>query len=325
MSSTAVLLIQLGTPDAPTPAALRPYLRKFLSDPRVIETPRWLWWFVLNFLILPRRPKQSAAKYQRIWDPVNGSPLLHWTRRQAALLQQAMPDVPVRFGMQIGNPPLRDTVRQLIAAGIERLIVLPMYPQYSATTWASATDSLFHILERERRVPALRIVPPYYAHPAYIGAVVSLIQDDLTNLAWKPDHYVVSFHGIPIKYGERGDPYPSHVERTTQLILDRLGWPKESFTQSFQSLFGRDEWLKPYTDSVLEQLAMRGAKRVFVATPGFTADCLETLDEIGHESSDLFRRAGGEQLHLCPCLNDHPKWIEAMRTMVTEEGAGWLP
>src|SRR5262245_54665489 len=324
-STTAVLLIQLGTPDAPTPAALRPYLRQFLSDPRVIEAPRLLWWFILNFLILPRRPRQSAAKYQRIWDPVTGSPLLHWTRRQAELLQQAMPDVPVRFGMQIGNPLLRDAVRQLIASGTERLIVLPMYPQYSATTWASATDSLFHILEKERCVPALRIVPPYYAHPAYIDAVAAVIEDDLAKLAWKPDHHVISFHGIPIKYAQRGDPYPSHVERTTQLLHNRLGWPKESLTQSFQSLFGRDEWLKPYTDSVLEQLAKGGARRVFVATPGFTADCLETLDEIGHESADLFRRAGGDQLHLCPCLNDHPKWIKAMRAIVSEEGSGWLP
>jgi protoporphyrin/coproporphyrin ferrochelatase len=325
MPSTAVLLIQLGTPDAPTPAALRVYLRQFLSDPRVIEAPRWLWWFVLNFLILPRRPRQSAAKYQRIWDPVTGSPLLHWTRRQAELLQQKMPHVPVRFGMQIGNPPLHQTVRQLIDSGVERLVVLPMYPQYSATTWASATDSLFHILKRERRVPALRIVPPYYAHPAYIEAVAAVISDDLAKLAWKPDHRLISFHGIPVKYAQRGDPYPAQVNRTTQLLQERLGWPKESFTQSFQSLFGRDEWLKPYTDSVLEQLAKQGAKRVFVVTPGFTADCLETLDEIGHESADLFRRLGGGELHLCPCLNDHPRWIAGMKAIIEEEGAGWLP
>jgi ferrochelatase len=324
MSSTAVLLIQLGTPDAPTPAALRVYLRQFLSDPRVIEAPRWLWWFVLNFLILPRRPKQSAAKYQRIWDPVTGSPLLHWTRRQAELLQQAMPEVPVRFGMQIGNPPLRDAVRELIAAGIDRLIVFSMYPQYSATTWASATDSLFHILTQERRVPALRIVPPYYAHSAYIDAVAAVVNDELTKLAWKPDHHVISFHGIPIKYAQRGDPYATHVKRTTRLLQERLGWQKDAFTQSFQSLFGRDEWLKPYTDTILERLAKQGAKRVFVVTPGFTADCLETLDEIGHESAELFRRAGGELLHQCPCLNDHPKWIEAMRAIIQDESVGWL-
>src|SRR5262249_1377175 len=154
-----------------------------------------------------------------IWNRETGSPLLHWTRRQAELLQLAIPNVPVRFGMQIGNPPLRDRVRQLIADGIERLIALPMYPQYSATTWASSTDSLFHILQTERRVPALRIVPPYYAHPAYVEAVAAVVNDELAKLAWKPDHYIISFHGIPIRYAERGDPYPAHVERTTRLLL----------------------------------------------------------------------------------------------------------
>ena len=322
--STAVLLVQLGTPDAPTPSALRTYLRQFLSDPRVIEAPRWLWWLVLRLLILPRRPAQSAAKYQRIWHPVTGSPLLHYTRRQAELLQQALPDLPVRFGMQIGNPPLAKVLRELIASGVDRLIVFPMYPQYSATTTASAADCLFHALMHERRVPAIRIVPPYYAHPAYLDAQVQVIRDDLAKLAWKPDHHVISFHGIPIKYAQRGDPYATHVERTTSLLLDRLGWTKGTFTQSFQSLFGRDEWLKPYTDVVLQTLARSGAKRVFVTTPGFTADCLETLDEIGHESAEAFRAAGGQELRQCPCLNDHPAWIQAMATIVREEGIGWL-
>lgn len=325
MATTAVLLVQLGTPDAPTPEALRVYLRQFLSDPRVIELPRWRWWFILNFLILPRRPKQSAAKYQRIWDPATGSPLLHYTQRQAELLQAALPEVPVRFGMQIGNPPLKDAVHELIAAGVERLIVMPMYPQYSATTTASATDSLFHVLMQERRVPALRIVPPYYSHPAYIDAIVAIVREQLAKLSWQPEHYLISFHGIPIEYAQRGDPYATQVKRTTRLLLEKLGWPKGSFTQSFQSLFGRKEWLKPYTDSVLQTLAKRGIKRVFVVTPGFTADCLETLDEIGHESAEVFRRAGGEVLVHCPCLNDHPAWIAAMKTIIREEGSGWLP
>ncbi len=323
-TDVGVLLIQLGTPDAPTPTALRVYLRQFLSDPRVIETPRWRWWFILNFAILPRRPAQSAAKYQRIWDPVTGSPLLHYTRRQAELLQQALPDFPVRFGMQIGNPPLPDVLHEMIAGGVERLIVLPMYPQYSATPFASATDCLFQALMHERRVPALRIVPPYYAHPAYIDALVAGISRDLAKLPWTPEHYVISFHGIPVKYVERGDPYPKHVEATTRLLLERLQWTAGSYTQSFQSLFGRDEWLRPYTDDVLRDLAKRGVKRVVVATPGFTADCLETLDEIGHESADVFRHAGGEQLRQSPCLNDAPEWIAAMRLMVLEEGSGWI-
>ncbi|SRR6266851_4032168 len=220
--TTGVLLVQLGTPDAPTPAALRVYLRQFLSDPRVIEAPRWRWWFILNFAILPRRPKQSAAKYARIWDPKTGSPLLHYTRRQAELLQQEMPAASVRFGMQIGNPALGAVIKEMIASGIERLIVFPMYPQYSATTTASATDCLFHALMKERRVPALRIVPPYYAHPTYIDAVANIIRDERAKLAWEPEHYLISFHGIPIKYAQRGDPYATQVKHTTRLLLDQL-------------------------------------------------------------------------------------------------------
>src|SRR5215212_6855262 len=185
---TGILLIQLGTPDAPTPEALKPYLRQFLWDPRVIDVPRWKWWLVLNLFVLPTRPKQSAAKYARIWDPVTGSPLLHFTRRQAELLQQAMPDVPVRFGMQLGNPPLAETVREMIAQGVDRLVVLPMYPQYSDTTTASATDALFKVLLRENRIPALRIVPPYYAHPAYLDAEAAVIRDELKRLTWEPEH-----------------------------------------------------------------------------------------------------------------------------------------
>jgi len=318
-----VLLIQLGTPDAPTVPALRRYLRQFLSDPRVIEAPRLLWWFILNFRILPTRPKESAARYQRIWTP-NGSPLLHITRLQTEALQRVLTDLPVRFGMQIGNPPLAETVHDLIEAGVDRLIVLPMYPQYSAATTASAMDCLFATLKQERRVPAIRVAPPYYEHPAYIDAVVAIIQEELANLPWEPEHFLLSFHGLPVKYVERGDPYPQHVQRTTELLIDRLGWPRERWTRTFQSRFGKDEWLQPYTDKTLEELARRGLKRVFVATPGFTTDCLETLDEIGKEARELFQRAGGEHFHQCRCLNDHPKWIEAMRTLILQEGQGWI-
>ena len=324
MPSPAVLLIQLGTPDAPTPQALRPYLRQFLGDARVIEVPRWRWWLILNFFILPFRPRRSAAKYQRIWDPQHGSPLLYLTRRQAEALQKALPDVPVRFGMQIGNPAVADVVRELIGQGVDRLIVVPMYPQYSATTTASATDVLFQALMRVRRVPAVRVVPPYYDHPAYLDAVTAVIRGELARLDWQPEHYLLSFHGIPIKYAQRGDPYATHVKRTTAELVRRLGWPREQWTQAFQSLFGRDAWLKPYTEETLQRLAARGVKKVFVALPGFTTDCLETLDEIGNEALEVFRHAGGERLHPCPCLNDHPAWIEALRTLVMQEGQGWL-
>jgi ferrochelatase len=320
---TGIVLIQLGTPDAPTPAALRRYLRQFLGDPRVIESA-----FVRNVVVplfvLPRRPAQSAAKYQRIWDPVSGSPLLHNTRRQAELLQAALPEAPVRFGMQIGNPPLGDVVHEMILGGIERLIAVPMYPQYSATTVASATDTLFKALMIERRVPAVRVVPPYYDHPAYLDAMTAVMRDELKALPWEPDHFLLSFHGIPKSYATAGDPYATHCVRTARGLVERMGWPREKWTQSYQSLFGRDVWLKPYTDDVLRSLAQSGMRRVFVATPGFTADCLETIDEIGRESAEAFRHAGGEVLHRCQCLNDHPAWIEALRTIVTEEGRGWL-
>jgi ferrochelatase len=321
---TGILLIQLGTPDAPTPAALKPYLRQFLWDPRVIDVPRWKWWLVLNLFILNTRPKQSAAKYARIWDPVTGSPLSHFTRRQAELLQQAMPNVPVRFGMQIGNPTLGDVVREMIAQGVDRLIVLPMYPQYSDTTTASATDALFHVLMKTRRVPALRIIPPYFDHPAYLDAFATIVREELKRLPWEPENFVYSFHGLPVKYADAGDPYPKQVLETTRGLQERLRFPEGKWTQTYQSLFGRGEWLRPYTDDVLGDLAKRGVKRVFVMTPGFTADCLETIDEIGHESREHFRAAGGEELHQCRCLNDHPAWIEAMRTILTEEGRGWL-
>lgn len=324
MHSPAILLIQLGTPDAPTAAALRPYLRQFLSDPRVIEAPRLLWWLILNLRILPSRPRESAAKYQRIWDAEHGSPLLHYTRRQVAALQERFPQVPVRFGMQVGNPSVGSVVRELIAGGVDRLLVLPMYPQYSATTTASATDVLFHALTRERRVPALRIVPPYYGHPAYIEAMATVMREQLAKLPEPPDHYLLSFHGIPIKYAQRGDPYATHVKRTTALLAARLGWPRAAWTQSFQSLFGKDRWLKPYTEDTLRALAQRNKRRVFVALPGFTVDCLETLDEIGNEAREVFHHAGGETLHVCPCLNDHPAWIDAMRVLLSEEGNGWL-
>jgi ferrochelatase len=324
MPAAGVLLIQLGTPDAPTVPALRRYLRQFLSDPRVIEAPRLLWWLILNTRILPTRPRQSAAKYQRIWDPATGSPLLHYTRLQAEALQRELPYVPVRFGMQIGNPSVDSIVRELIKDGVDRLVILPMYPQYSATTTASALDVLFKALMHERRVPALRVIPPYYDRPAYLDAVATVIQEAVARLRGAPDHYLLSFHGIPVKYVQRGDPYPEQVAATTRLLLPRLGWPVDRFTQSFQSLFGRDEWLRPYTDDTLVKLAREGTRRVFVAMPGFTADCLETIDEIGYEARETFRHAGGEDLYRCPCLNDHPAWIQAMKTLVVEEGAGWL-
>jgi protoporphyrin/coproporphyrin ferrochelatase len=321
---TGILLIQLGTPDAPTAEALKPYLRQFLSDPRVIENQGWKWKFILNFLVLRNRPAESAAKYARIWDPQTGSPLLHYTIRQTELLTAKFPDTPVRFGMIVGNPSVRKVASEMIASGVDKLVALPMFPQYSATTTASVTDSLFSALMKERRVPALRVVPPYYDHPAYLDAVEAVIRDDLAKLPWEPEHFVVSFHGLPQDYVRKGDPYPTHTERTAAELVKRMGWQPGQWTQTYQSRFGRKEWLKPYTDDVLTDLARRRVKRVYVALPGFTADCLETLDEIGNESREVFRHAGGEHLKNGTCLNDHPKWIDGMAQILREEGQGWL-
>jgi ferrochelatase len=321
---TGLLLIQLGTPDAPTAKALRPYLKQFLSDRRVIEVNPLVWWFVLNLFILPTRPKASAAKYARIWDPVTGSPLLHFTKRQTEALAAAFPGTPVRFGMMVGNPPVGQVVKEMIDVGVDRLIAFPMFPQYSATTSASASDALFNALKTVRRVPAVRFVPPYYAHPAYLDAVAGVVRDDLAKLPWQPEHVVVSFHGIPQEYAKRGDPYATHVVETTRGLVELMGWKREYWTQSFQSRFGRRPWLKPYTDDVLTALAKKGVKRVAVALPGFTADCLETLDEIGHESREVFLHAGGTEFRAIPCLNADPRWIAAMAEIVREEGRGWL-
>lgn len=321
---TGVVLIQLGTPDSPTYGGLFPYLRQFLSDRRVIEVPRAIWLPLLYLRILPFRSGASAAKYRRIWDAKTGSPLLHYTERQTELLQKQFPDHPVRYGMMVGNPPLAKTLSEMIATGVDRLIAFPLFPQYSATTFASATDVLFKALMKERRVPALRVVPPYYDHPAYLDAVAAVIRDDLKTLPWEPEHFVISFHGIPQKYAQKGDPYATQVVRTTGELVKRMGWKRDQWTQTYQSRFGRSEWLKPYTDDVLAELAKQGVKRVYVALPGFTADCLETIDEIGNESRELFEHAGGELFKNGTCLNDHPMWIEAMARIVRDEGSGWV-
>ena len=321
---TGILLIQLGTPDSPTYRGLFPYLRQFLSDRRVIEVPRAIWLPLLYLRILPFRSGASAAKYRRIWHPETGSPLLHYTKRQTALLQPMFPDARVEYGMMVGNPSVRSVVSGMIAAGVDRLVAFPMFPQYSSTTTASATDALFGALLKERRVPAVRVVPPYYDHPAYIESLEAVIRDDLAKLPWEPEHVVISFHGIPQKYAQRGDPYATHVVRTTQALVKRMGWKRDYWTQTYQSRFGKSEWLKPYTDDVLTELAKKGVKRVYVALPGFTADCLETLDEIGRESREVFEHAGGEHLKNGTCLNDHPKWIDAMARIIRDEGHGWV-
>lgn len=341
---TGILLLQLGTPDAPTAAGLRPYLKQFLADPRVIETKpavrnyltpglsrmartapsQLVWSLVLNGIVVPFRSPKSAAKYQRIWHTETGSPLLHYTKRQTTLLQERFPNAVVAFGMTYGNPSVETAVTQMIAAGVDRIIAVPMYPQYSATTTAASTDAFFKVLMRLRVVPAVRTVPPHYLHPAYLDAVQATVEDDLATLGWQPDHFLFSFHGIPRKYVQRGDPYATHCVRTTHALVKKFGFKRGQWSRSFQSRLGREPWLTPYTEDAVKGLAKRGMKRLAVILPGFTADCLETVDEIGHEAGEDFRHAGGEKLRSVPCLNDHPRWIDALEQMVREEGAGWL-
>jgi ferrochelatase len=322
-----VLLAQLGTPDAPTPAALRRYLRQFLSDRRVVERNRVLWWFILRLLVLPRRPRHSAALYRRIWSR-DGSPLLVISRSQARALEAALNrHEPERFkvalGMRYGSPSIASAVRELHEWGAERLLLFPLYPQYAGATTGSTYDEVFRQLSMLRYVPALRVVPPYYAHPAYIDALAQSVREELTSRSRPPDKILVSFHGIPQEFVDRGDPYASHCEATARSLAARAGWENGSYLMTYQSRTGRAPWLRPYTDETLVGLARTGVRHVMVICPGFVADCLETIDEIGHVGLEQFRAAGGETLQLVGGLNDRPRWIAAMTEIALEHLQGW--
>jgi ferrochelatase len=322
-----VLLAQLGTPDAPTPAALRRYLRQFLSDRRVVERNRVLWWFVLNLLVLPRRPRRSAALYRRIWTR-DGSPLLVISRSQAHALEAELNRrEPERFkvvlGMRYGSPSIASAVRELLDWGAERLLLFPLYPQYAGATTGSTCDEVFRQLSMVRFVPALRVVPPYYDHPAYIEALAQSVREARATLARPPDRIIMSFHGLPQRFVDRGDPYASHCEATARSLAARAGWENGTYLISYQSRAGREPWLLPYTDETLVGLARTGVRQVMVICPGFVADCLETVDEIGHVGLEQFRDAGGETLQLVEGLNDRPRWIAAMTEIALEQLQGW--
>jgi ferrochelatase len=322
-----VLLAQLGTPDAPTPAALRRYLRQFLSDRRVVERNRLLWWFVLRLLVLPRRPRQSAALYRRIWSR-DGSPLLVISRSQARALEAELNrHEPERFkvalGMRYGSPSIASAVRELLDWGADRLLLFPLYPQYAGATTGSTYDEVFRQLSMLRVVPALRVVPPYYAHTAYIEALTQSVREAMTPLPRPPEKIIISFHGLPQRFVDRGDPYASHCEATARSLAARAGWENGTYLISYQSRAGRQPWLLPYTDETLVGLARTGVRHVMVICPGFVADCLETIDEIGHVGLEQFRAAGGETLQLVEGLNDRPRWIAAMTEIALEQLQGW--
>ena len=323
-----VLLVNLGTPDAADARGVRVYLKEFLSDPRVIEDQGLLWKLVLNGIILRTRPARKARDYQKIWNRENNeSPLKTVTRSQSDKLAAAISDhdhVAVDWAMRYGNPSIASRIDALVAQGCDRLLVVPLYPQYSAATSATVCDEVFRVLGRMRSQPTLRVTPPYYDDPDYIEALAVSIDTHLSSLSFKPEIIVASFHGMPQKYVDQGDPYESQCIATTESLRKRLSLDASGLMMTFQSRFGSDEWLKPYTDETMEKLAKDGVKRIAVVTPGFSADCLETLEEIAQENAEIFRHHGGEQFVYIPCLNDSDPGMDVVRQLVLRELQGWI-
>jgi ferrochelatase len=322
---TAVLLVNLGTPEAPTAAAVRPYLKEFLSDSRVVEIPKAIWWLILNAIILPLRSRKSAEKYAMIWTK-EGSPLKVYTEKQAALLRGYLGerghDLQVAYAMRYGNPSIPEVLEKLKANGCDRILVLPAYPQYSGTTTASIFDAVFSHYRTVRNIPELRLIKHYHDHEQYIAA---LKQSALTY--WEqhghPDKLVMSFHGVPKRTLLLGDPYFCECQKTARLLASALGLTEAQYMVTFQSRFGKAEWLQPYTAPTLVKLAKEGVKRVDVMCPGFISDCLETLEEISLEVRQGFLTAGGKEFHYIPCLNDSHTWITALATIVEQNMQGW--
>src|SRR4051812_14387530 len=323
-----VLLVNLDTPDSADAKGVRVYLKEFLSDPRVIEDQGLLWKLTLNGIILNTRPRRKARDYQKIWNTKqNESPLKTITRAQAEKLGQAIADhdhVMVDWAMRYGNPSIRSRIDALTAEGCDRLLVVPLYPQYSAATSATVCDEVFRVLAGMRAQPTLRVTPPYYDDPDYIEALALSIETHLKTLPFVPEVIVASFHGMPQKYIDKGDPYQKQCIATTDALRRRMGLDDKKLLLTFQSRFGFDEWLKPYTDKTIEQLAKDGVRRLAVITPGFSADCLETLEEIAQENAEIFAHAGGEQFAAIPCLNDSDAGMDVIRQLVLRELQGWI-
>jgi ferrochelatase len=320
-----VLIVNLGTPDATDAGSVRRYLREFLSDRRVIEDQGLVWKFVLNAIILTTRPRRKGLDYEKIWNRErNESPLKTITRAQAAKLRAAVDaGIMVDWGMRYGNPSIGSRIEALAKAGCERILLVPLYPQYAAATSATVCDAAFATLMRMRDQPALRVVPPYYDDPVYIEALATSLRDELKKLSFVPDVILASFHGIPKSYVDEGDPYPRHCMETVRLLRERLGLDDSRLRLTFQSRFGRAEWLQPYTDETVKNLAQQGVKNLAVVTPGFAADCLETLEEIAVENADIFRANGGVHFAAIPCLNDSPGGMDVLVHLVGRELQGW--
>jgi ferrochelatase len=316
-----VLVVNLGTPDAPTPAAVKTYLREFLSDRRVVEIPPIAWQPILRGIILNTRPRKSAHAYQQVWM-TEGSPLAVYTRDIARGLAGLWGDaVVVDHAMRYGNPAIADRIGHMMAAGCDRILIVPLYPQYCGATTASVMDGVGAALARMRHQPTIRVAPPYAEDPAYIAALLQSVQEQLATLPFVPERLVASFHGMPERTRALGDPYHDQCQRTAHLLGAALGRPVDV---SFQSRFGRAKWLEPDTEGVLRDLARDGVRNVAVITPGFAADCLETLEEIGLRGKDVFLAAGGQKFALLRCLNADPGAIHMYRTFIARELAGWV-
>lgn len=323
-----VLLSNLGTPDGTDYWSLWRYLREFLSDPRIIELNKALWYPILYGAVLTTRPQKAGANYAKIWNrEKDESPLRTITRSQTERLAAAFADddrMVVEWGMRYGNPSIESAVERLTARGCDRIVFFPLYPQYSATTTATANDQLYRGLMKMRRMPTVRSVPPYFDEPAYIEALARSIETHLAKLDFEPEVILASYHGIPKSYFEKGDPYHCHCLKTTRLLRERLGMDEKRLMTTFQSLFGKAEWIKPYTDKTVERLASEGVKSVAIVNPGFSADCIETLEEIDGEVREVFMHAGGEKFSHIPCLNDGDDGMAMLEQLLRRELAGWL-
>jgi ferrochelatase len=323
-----VLIVNLGTPDDTGYWPMRRYLKEFLSDRRVIETNPILWWVILNTMVLRTRPQASGEAYKAIWNKeLNESPLRTITRSQSDKLRAALaghPRVIVDWAMRYGNPSIPSRLTALQEQGCERILLVPLYPQYAAATSATVCDKAFDALKTMRWQPALRVAPPYFDFPPYIEALASSMRQSLAALDFEPEVVVASYHGLPLEYFRKGDPYHCHCAKTTRLLREALGWDDKKLIMTFQSRFGRAEWLQPYTDETLKCLASEGVKRLAVITPGFAADCVETLEEIAMQGREAFEEHGGEKYATLPCLNDSPEGMTMLEAHVRRELQGWL-
>ena len=322
---TGVLITNLGTPDAPTRKALKPYLKEFLSDPRVIEIPKIIWQIILNLVILQIRPRRSALNYKKIWTD-HGSPLLHISKEQVRLVEEKLkkefPNTIFSLAMRYGNPSINSALKKLQDHQIRRLLVFPLYPQYCAATTASTFDAVTSILQKWRWIPELRFINQYFEEDLFIKAIGNSIKKT-EKTKGKPQKIIFSYHGIPKKYLLEGDPYHCFCLKTSRLVREYLNYKEEDIITTFQSRFGSQEWLQPYTDEILKKLPKEGIKNIHIISPGFSADCLETLEELQEENREYFMKAGGETYHYISCLNDNPEHIEMISHLIGKHTQGW--